>query len=83
MEIIRISSKGQVVLPKNIREQLALETGRQLKVELAGDSIILEPVEETEKRGWRRWGGAFRGSGMLDDLLAEHRIEVERDEKNT
>lgn len=82
MQIISLSSKGQLVLPKGIREQLALKPGDRLKVELAGNRIILEPLSEEPRHGWRRWGGAFRGSRMLEEHQAEHRAEVEHDEKN-
>lgn len=82
MQVISLSSKGQLVLPKGIREQLALKPGDRLRVELVGNRIILEPVREEPRRGWRRWGGAFRGSRMLEEHLAEHRLEVERDEEN-
>lgn len=81
MGVIRISSKGQLVLPKEIRERLGLKRGRQVKVELVGDNIILEPVPERAETGWRRWGGAFRKTGMLEQHLAEHRLEVDADEK--
>lgn len=77
-----MSSKGQLVLPKDIREKLGLERGRQLKVELVGDKIILEPIPERAETGWRRWGGSLRGTGMLREHVAEHRLEVEKNEKN-
>ncbi|GAB6275339.1 MAG: hypothetical protein STSR0004_22040 [Peptococcaceae bacterium] len=32
MEIVRLSSKGQLVLPKNVRERLALKQGLELNV---------------------------------------------------
>ena len=82
MQVVSLSSKGQLVLPKSIREQLALKPGDRLKVELVGSRIILEPVQEEPRRGWRRWGGAFRGKRLLEEHLAEHRLEVGRDEED-
>ncbi|QGP92636.1 hypothetical protein MGLY_20230 [Neomoorella glycerini] len=80
MEIASLSSKGQLVLPKNIREELALKRGGELKVELVGGKIILEPVyQKTRTAGWRRWRGALRGKRVLEEHLEEHRQEVDRD----
>jgi AbrB family looped-hinge helix DNA binding protein len=39
-----LSSKGQLVLPANVRRQLRLVKGARLSVEVRGDSVILRPV---------------------------------------
>lgn len=39
----RISTKGQVVIPKEIREALGLEPGDELWVEIENDAIRLVP----------------------------------------
>lgn len=41
---IKLSSKGQVVIPKEIREKLGLKKGDVLSVRLEEDRIILEPI---------------------------------------
>lgn len=41
-----LSTKGQVVIPKQIREKLGLTPGTILKIRLEGKSIILEPITE-------------------------------------
>lgn len=38
-----MSSKGQVVLPKEVREQLRLRMGTRLAVKVRGLSILVEP----------------------------------------
>ncbi|PZA06035.1 MULTISPECIES: AbrB/MazE/SpoVT family DNA-binding domain-containing protein [unclassified Meiothermus] len=43
MPLTRLSSKGQVVLPKAVREALGLEAGDELRVEVEGDTIRLVP----------------------------------------
>ncbi|MGB9663085.1 MAG: AbrB/MazE/SpoVT family DNA-binding domain-containing protein [Moorellaceae bacterium] len=77
--ITRLSSKGQIVLPKNIREQLALKEGAELKVEVIKGKIVLEPVVDKMEPGWRRWKGILKGSKVLEEHLAEHAIEVEQE----
>jgi AbrB family looped-hinge helix DNA binding protein len=44
-EIVRISSKGQVVIPKGIREAFRLRTGVQLVVRGSTDAIVMVPVQ--------------------------------------
>jgi AbrB family looped-hinge helix DNA binding protein len=41
---VRLSSKGQVVIPSEVREALGLRKGSELIVRLEGGRIILEPV---------------------------------------
>ncbi len=42
----KITSKGQVVIPKDIREKLGLNPGTILNVKVEGKKIILEPASE-------------------------------------
>jgi len=44
-----ISSKGQVVIPKQIRDKLGLVPGTVLRVWVEGKKIILEPAKEPPK----------------------------------
>lgn len=41
-----LSSKGQVVIPENIREAMGLEPGVQFVVVYQGDSIMLKVISE-------------------------------------
>ncbi len=43
-EVTSVSSKGQVVLPKNVREALSLDAGSKLIVVTDGDNILLKPI---------------------------------------
>lgn len=42
MNTTTVSSKGQVVLPKSVREALGLRAGSRLGVRLEGSRVILE-----------------------------------------
>ncbi len=44
-EVVRVSSKGQVVIPKEIRDAFRLRTGAQLVVRGSTDSIVMVPVQ--------------------------------------
>ena len=45
-EVISMSSKGQVVLPKKIRNEMDLQTGMKFVVITDGDNILLKPIRE-------------------------------------
>lgn len=45
VETARMSSKGQVVIPENIRRRLGLAAGQQFVVIGDGDVIVLKSVE--------------------------------------
>ena len=44
METTRLSTKGQVILPKSIRVSRAWGPGTEFTVEEAGDGILLRPA---------------------------------------
>ena len=46
MAIVTISTKGQIVIPKGVREILGLRPGTKINIELEGDEIKLRPIKE-------------------------------------
>ena len=82
MPTTRVSERGQVVIPKSIRERLAIERGQVLDVQEAEGAIVMRPrrrFDSPPTGAWRNWRGVLKGSGALQDLEAEHRREIERD----
>ena len=43
-DVTAVSTKGQVVLPKSIREKLNLDAGTKLVVFTDGENILLKPI---------------------------------------
>lgn len=41
----RVSEKGQVVIPKEIRDELGLARGMILEVEVEGGNVVLKPAQ--------------------------------------
>ena len=73
--LIKLSSKGQLVIPQTIRQALALEPGDQLMVEVVEQQIVLKPIKERSPVDWLF--GRFENSSMLDELEQEHREEID------
>jgi AbrB family looped-hinge helix DNA binding protein len=62
----RVGPKGQVVIPKRIRDRVSLQPGDEVDIELRGDDIVV-----TARRRPRHLGGRFARSGMSERLLAD------------
>jgi len=73
MLTVQLSTKGQVVIPKEIREKLDLHEGDLLSVEIEGEALILRKVREGS---WRRWRGILKGTSALWEHEREHGEEV-------
>jgi AbrB family looped-hinge helix DNA binding protein len=71
--LVRLSSKGQLVIPKPIRDALRLRTGTRFDVQLDEGKIILEPVATSAVEALY---GKYTGADLLADLENEHRHEV-------
>lgn len=46
-DIVKISSKGQIVIPKCVREKLGLQTGEKLLVVSRDGEILLRKTKQT------------------------------------
>jgi len=80
MPAVTLSSKGQIVLPREIRQALGLRKGDRLYVTQEGDRIVLTLYARVSpSEAWRRWRGHLRGTQALPSHIAEHAEEV-RDE---
>jgi AbrB family looped-hinge helix DNA binding protein len=66
----RVSSRGQLALPKEVRDQLGLGEGVCLTVRVEGDEVILR---KAVTGNWREWEGRFRGSDLLEELTRDRK----------
>jgi len=59
MSIVKLSSKGQIVIPAKIRKELDLSKGDKLLLERRGNEIILKPIVKLSRlRGVDKIEGA-------------------------
>ena len=74
--LLRLSSKGQLVIPKTIRETLRMKIGDQFQARVQDGRIILEPVA---KGLAQKLQGKYKGHDMLTALEDEHRREIKNE----
>jgi AbrB family looped-hinge helix DNA binding protein len=74
MEKVTVSSKGQVAIPKAIRDALNLLEGVKLNLEVRGQEIVL-----SKEPAWKKLAGAGRDIGDVTALKkAERELEDSR-----
>ena len=81
--ITKISSKGQVVIPLEVREKMNLEEGNLLIVSDAGDSICMKKIELPKIKSWNEATKPFREAAKksnfskddLKKLIEESKIK--------
>jgi len=49
IEVTKVTARGQIVIPQEIRKEIGIEKGTQLLVYTEDDAIILKPVFATDK----------------------------------
>ena len=72
-QITTVSTKGQVVIPAEMRASLGLKPGTRIAVRLEGSRIILEPV--SKKLVAKLRGITKGGPSMADELQHERRSD--------
>jgi AbrB family looped-hinge helix DNA binding protein len=78
----RVTSKGQVVIPKPVREQLRWVSGTELAVEVVADGAVRLTLLEAGNPIDLLYGCLKDlPQDPLADLEAEHQAEIEADER--
>ncbi|GJM05749.1 MAG: hypothetical protein DHS20C09_17450 [marine bacterium B5-7] len=81
MNTVRTSSKGQIVIPKEIRDTQGIHPGSLVEVRLADKHIEIIPLPEDPISAQR---GTLRArKSLANQLINEHRREVRRDGKRS
>ena len=68
----RVGAKGQVVIPKEIRDELGLQPRAEVDFERDGGSVRILPTGQAATRGLR---ARYASSGLAAALLADRRRE--------
>jgi len=73
-----VSGKGQVVIPKPIRQAVNMQQGDLLDVELEGKVIVLKPLKRFQAERWQDYIGI--GEGIVDDYLQDKKQERRKED---
>ena len=78
---VKVSAKGQVVIPKKFREKYGLEPGTEVMfIERDGSLAIVKAPRDPIEEGF----GILRhldGPPLTQEIIEEHRREREREER--
>jgi antitoxin PrlF len=70
---MRVTEKGQVTIPKDLRDELGIGAGTEVVFERSDESIVLRKVDGGPTRG-RRIADRLRGRGDVslttDEIMA-------------
>jgi AbrB family looped-hinge helix DNA binding protein len=75
-----ISPEGQVLIPKAVRENLNLQAGTQVSIDVQGDVLVMKRFAGSYP-DWRTMQGMASGEESLTaGLEEEHREELARED---
>ena len=82
MPTATMSSKGQLVIPRHLREKHGLTPGARVVIVETDEGLALSPVarrsDARTESGWRALRGSAKGSDALKEHIEEHRREARR-----
>jgi AbrB family looped-hinge helix DNA binding protein len=79
MAVDKTYPKGQVIIPKEIREKLWIKPGKALSLELVDDHIEIKPLPD-DPIEFLTGIFADQPGSMASDLLEERRKDSERED---
>jgi AbrB family looped-hinge helix DNA binding protein len=76
METVKVSSKGQVVIPKSLRDAHRIHTGDSFIISAVGDELHLKPAPTIRQSSLKSVAGMLHRprTGKLSDKKLERRI---------
>jgi AbrB family looped-hinge helix DNA binding protein len=77
MEKVTVSSKGQVAIPRAVRDALNLEAGTKLTLQVRGHDIVL-----SKEPAWRKLEAAA-GSDLMGAFATFRKQEREREDSRS
>jgi AbrB family looped-hinge helix DNA binding protein len=72
METTKLSSKGQIVLPRSIRNARNLQPGTEFSVEETAEGILLRPLKPFARTSTDQVFGSLRYAGKAKTVAQMH-----------
>lgn len=82
MPIVKTHAKGQIIMPKEIRDKLGIKPGKHLSVKLVGDHVEVKPLPDDPIEFLTGIFADHRAS-MAVELLEERKKDNEIDEADS
>jgi AbrB family looped-hinge helix DNA binding protein len=79
MMTAKISAKGQLVIPKEVRKKFDIKPGTFFEIRIEKDNIVLIPMK---KGPLDNLYGKFAGENILAELEREHSDEIESENRS-
>ena len=73
-----VSAKGQIAIPKAMRERLNLKAGTEVFIDVQGEALVMKRMVR-DHPDWRTMRGMFRGANLLKDLTDDRAAEIAHD----
>ena len=73
-DTVYFSIKGQVVIPRRLRQEFEIEEGTRASVQSTPEGILVKPVTRSYIKSLR---GSLKGSGVLKALKKDRKRERE------
>lgn len=78
MPVATVSSKGQIIIPAEVRKKKGIKQGDRFEVKMLENQLLLVPVEKKSLAGLY---GLFKGEGLTRSLQEEHERELAKENK--
>jgi antitoxin PrlF len=81
-QVVKVSTKGQIVIPKDVRKRFGITPGKKLLVAVGRNEILLRKVEEVPlEEVSKRVSKIARKEGLDVEALVEEAISWSRGSK--
>lgn len=79
MPVITVSSRGQVIIPSEIRKKFKIKQGDRFELQEHEGKLVLVPLQD---KPFVKLHGALKGKTRLTgSLQKEHALEIEKEER--
>jgi AbrB family looped-hinge helix DNA binding protein len=79
---VLLDKAGRIVIPKTLRNQLHLQAGDTLELELEGESVLLRPMRTTSPLRKERGVWVFRSGKRLTAADADVVLRKSREQRD-
>ena len=80
MTVITVSTKGQIIIPSDIRKKYNIKQGDRLEIQEIENKLVLVPLRDI-KPFVRLFGTQKGKSSLIQSLQREHALEIEKEER--